>query len=64
NSTITFIFDSPVSNVSCDASIGDAYQSASNEITFESAGTVGATGSINFSMGGLNYYMEIKLIAI
>ncbi len=62
NSTITFIFDSPVSNVSCDASIGYAYQSASNEITFESASTVGATGYIYFFMDGQNWQMQIELV--
>ncbi len=62
NSTITFIFDSPVSNVSCDASIGIAYQSASNKITFESAGTVGATGSIYFFMDGQYWQMQIELV--
>ena len=62
NSTIEWIFPSDVSNVSCDPSIGYAYQSGPNLITLESASTVGATGDIYFTMDGTNYSMPIELV--
>ena len=63
NSTIEWQFQYNVSNVSCDASIGNAYQSGSNLITLESESTVGAQGYVYFTMNGQNWQFPIELIA-
>ena len=53
---------SQLSNVSCDANIGSAYANGMI-IVFNSAGSVGAIGDINFTIDGQTYYIEIELVS-
>lgn len=62
NTTLEIPRNNAVSNVSCDAIIGNAYGNG-NIIVFNSSGNTGTTGNIYFTENGTDYYIEIQLVS-